>query len=66
MVAREDRKLPVTDRVALHLHLMTCKACPRFEKQMLTISSSMRQWREYSRNDSDSIDQPKKNGKKNF
>jgi hypothetical protein len=54
MVAREDRALPVVDRVALYFHLAACKACPRFEKQMLTLRNSMRQWRHYSENDADS------------
>jgi len=27
---------------------------PRFEKQMLTLRNSMRQWRHYSENDADS------------
>jgi len=54
MVAREDRVLPVADRVALYFHLAACKACPRFEKQMLTMRNSMRQWRHYSEKDADS------------
>lgn len=54
MVAREGRALPVVDRVALYFHLAACKACPRFEKQMLTLRNSMRQWRHYSENDADS------------
>lgn len=54
MVAREDRALPVRDRMALYFHLLMCKACPRFEKQLLTLRNSMRQWRHYSENDADS------------
>lgn len=54
MVAREDRALPMNDRLALYLHLLACKACPRFEKQLLTMRNSMRQWRRYSENDADS------------
>lgn len=54
MVAREDRALPVADRVALYFHLMACKACPRFEKQLLTLRNSMQQWRHYRENDIDS------------
>ena len=54
MVAREDRALPVNDRLALYFHLLACKACPRFEKQMLTMRNSMHQWRGYSENDADS------------
>lgn len=54
MVAREDRALPMNDRLALYLHLLACKACPRFEKQLLTMRNSMWQWRRYSENDADS------------
>lgn len=48
MVAREDRALPWADRIALRLHLLACKACPRFERQMLTMRNAMRQWRNYT------------------
>jgi Putative zinc-finger len=48
MVAREDRKLPVSDQLALRLHLAICKACPRFERQMLLLRNGMKQWRNYS------------------
>jgi len=47
MLAREDRALPLTDRTALHLHLVICKACPRFERQLLTMRHAMKQWRGY-------------------
>jgi hypothetical protein len=46
LVAREDRALGLADTVALRLHLMACKACPRFEKQMLTMRQAMAQWRQ--------------------
>ncbi len=48
MVAREDRQLPWADRVGLRLHLMVCQACPRFERQMLTMRNAMKQWRGYT------------------
>lgn len=48
MVAREDRQLPWADRVGLRLHLMVCKACPTFERQMLTMRHAMKQWRGYT------------------
>ncbi|MBX3585431.1 MAG: zf-HC2 domain-containing protein [Ramlibacter sp.] len=47
MVAREDRPLPLHSRVLLHLHLLACKACPPFERQLLTLRNAMRQWRNY-------------------
>ena len=45
LVAREDRALSLPDSVALRLHLMACKACPRFENQLLTMRHAMAQWR---------------------
>jgi len=51
MVAREDRALPWPDRLALRLHLAACRACPKFERQMLTMRNALRQWRHYSESD---------------
>jgi hypothetical protein len=48
LVAQEDRALPWADRVALRLHLLACKACPRLERQMLTMRNATRQWRNYT------------------
>ena len=48
LVAREDRHLPWTERAALRVHMAMCKACPRFEAQLLTVRGAMRQWRHYS------------------
>jgi hypothetical protein len=48
MVAREDRALFWADRVALRLHLMACRACPHFERQMLSMQNSLKQWRNYT------------------
>ncbi len=44
LVAREDRPLGLADRVALRLHLMACDACPRFERQLLTMRQVLKQW----------------------
>lgn len=48
LVAREDRALTMGDRIALRLHLLACVACPRFERQLLTMRNSMQQWRNYA------------------
>lgn len=48
LIAREDRPLGVADRIALRLHLLVCAACPRFERQILTMRNSMQQWRNYA------------------
>ena len=48
LVAREDRALPVVERVALRLHLAACNACPVFEHQLLTMRNALRSWRSYT------------------
>ena len=45
MLAREDRPLPLLERVALRLHLAICQACPVVERQVLTMRHAMRAWR---------------------
>jgi hypothetical protein len=51
LIAREDRQLPLLDRLALRLHLAACKACPRFESQLLTMRSALHHWRNYQEGD---------------
>ncbi len=48
LIAREDRALPRVERWALRLHLALCDACPRFERQLLTMRHAMGQWRHYT------------------
>jgi len=48
LIAREDRVLSLPDRIALKLHLLACKACPRFENQVLTLRAAMGKWRHYA------------------
>ncbi len=48
LVEREDRPLGWLEGLGLRLHLMACEACPRFERQVLTMRNAMRQWRNYS------------------
>ena len=51
LIAREDRALPLRERLALRLHMAMCQACPRFERQVLTMRNAMKQWRNYSADD---------------
>ncbi|MBA2676232.1 MAG: zf-HC2 domain-containing protein [Ramlibacter sp.] len=51
LIAREDRALPWADRVALRMHVAACRACPAFERQLLTMRSALRQWRNYRDDD---------------
>ena len=47
LIAREDRKLDLSDALALRLHLLACKTCPQFENQILTMRLAMSRWRHY-------------------
>lgn len=51
VIAREDRELPWMERVALRVHMAMCQACPRFERQVLTMRNAMKQWRGYTDED---------------
>jgi hypothetical protein len=51
LIAREDRTLNLSDAVALKLHLLACRACPKFENQVLTLRAAMGRWRNYSGED---------------
>ena len=48
LVAKQDRALPAAERVALRLHLAACKACPVFERQLLTMRNAFQRWRHYA------------------
>ena len=48
VVAREDRHLGLADRLALRMHMAICDACPKFERQMLSMRNGLRQWRNYA------------------
>ncbi len=48
LLTREDQHLPLRESLALRLHLAICAACPRFERQLLTMRNAMKQWRNYT------------------
>ena len=48
VVAREDRDLPMPEQWALRLHMSMCKACPTFERQVLSMRNAMKNWRHYT------------------
>jgi Putative zinc-finger len=48
VVAREDRSLSMVEHMQLRSHMWICKACPGFERQLLTMRNAMRQWRNYA------------------
>lgn len=51
VIAREDRELPLAEQLALRMHMAICKACPTFERQVLTMRNAMKQWRNYGSDD---------------
>ncbi|MES2414445.1 MAG: zf-HC2 domain-containing protein [Pseudomonadota bacterium] len=58
IIAREDNALKLSDTVALKLHLLACKACPKFENQVLTMRAAMGQWRNYGEQNDPAKPQP--------
>lgn len=48
LVAQEDRDLRLGDRLALRVHMAICDACPKFERQMLSMRKGLRAWRNYT------------------
>jgi hypothetical protein len=47
LIAQEDRQIDMSDKVALRLHVYACKTCPNFEQQLLIMRKSMKLWRNY-------------------
>ena len=45
LIVREDRLISMSDEAAVKLHLLACDTCPKFELQILTMRSAMKQWR---------------------
>ncbi len=51
VLAGEDQRLGLVDRLAVRLHLRACKACPRFVEQVAFMRLAMRRWRAYRESD---------------
>ena len=47
VLAREDRQLRLRERLAVRVHFLVCKACPVFERQVLTMRETLGAWRQY-------------------
>ncbi len=47
LIAQEDRKIDMSDTVALRLHIYACKACPNFKQQLVIMRQSLKLWRNY-------------------
>lgn len=44
----EDSTLPWRDRLNVRLHMLICKACPRFAEQLSLMRKASARWRQYS------------------
>lgn len=55
LLAQEDRRIAMDDKVALRLHTYACKTCPNFEQQLMIMRKSLKLWRNYSA-DMDGVD----------
>lgn len=51
ILAREDRALNPAERLAVRIHFLVCKACPRFERQVQSMRGAMQAWRAYREHD---------------
>ena len=47
VLAGEDRRLGIVERVALRLHMQICAACPKFSRQVALMRQAMPRWRAY-------------------
>jgi hypothetical protein len=48
ITSRLDRELPWFELAVLRMHVMACKACPRFERQVRLMDEAMGRWRTYA------------------
>lgn len=47
----EDRRLTVGERLATRLHLLVCRACPRFVDQVALMRQAVGRWKRYADED---------------
>jgi Putative zinc-finger len=62
VIAREDRALPLADRLAVRLHMGICSACPMFERQIQLMRHAMRHWRNVGADAADAQDSGSRQG----
>lgn len=46
-----DRDLPLGERLVVRLHMLICRACPRFERQARFMRVAMGRWKAYAEGD---------------
>jgi len=47
VLQREDRSLSWRERLGVRFHLLICKACPRFVRQVELMRGAMGRWKRY-------------------
>jgi hypothetical protein len=52
LLASADRALSLRERYAIRLHMVICKACPRFEQQVRLLNRALPRWRRYREDES--------------
>ena len=45
VLAGEDRRLSLGERVGVRLHMMVCQACPRFTQQVTLMRRALNRWK---------------------
>ena len=45
VLAGEDRRLSLGERVGVRLHMMVCKACPGFARQVTLMRRALNRWK---------------------
>ncbi|MEF7614061.1 zf-HC2 domain-containing protein [Aquincola sp. MAHUQ-54] len=48
VLAGEDRALGVGERLGIRLHMLVCRACPRFAAQVAVMREATARWRAYA------------------
>lgn len=49
----EDRSLGAGERLAVRLHMLVCKACPVFGRQLQLMRRASQRWRQYTEGGAD-------------
>lgn len=47
----EDRALSTRERFSVRFHMLICKACPNFAKQVRLMRRAMGRWKQYRETD---------------
>jgi hypothetical protein len=47
VLAAEDRRLNLSERLRLRVHMAICQGCPNFQQQVDFMRSAMGRWRRY-------------------